>query len=308
MNTLADIIAKINDTQAAMRKIEAAMAQSPSRVSLQLTYESFLKRHGVLEAKFLTYASADQLDVCTYRVFSETDGIYPIFAFGSTLRDFQKWFSAIYDALKTGPKRRARLSADIIAESSFNFAFTYPGSVGVAMTIPSERMLFENDLQRAMGKSAEMLGAESSDQVHQFAQELGVASIRALYAWVDDHVNANLGVDIHWITKDNPVAEITAGIEHMRNLKQAIEETSDTEETAFEARGWLVGADTKKHTFHMVFEEAEEMRGKMSQSIGESYTVELPQQYVAEIRKTTFTNYATDEEKISYFIESLRRA
>ena len=93
------------------------------------------------------------------------------------------------------------------------------------MTIPSERMLFENDLHRAMTKSTEMLRAESSDQVHHFALELGVASIRALYAWVDDHVNANLGVDIHWITKDTPVAEVVAGIEHMQNLKEVIEKT-----------------------------------------------------------------------------------
>jgi hypothetical protein len=233
--------------------------------------------------------------------------MYPIFAFGSALRDFQKWFSTIYAALKTGPKQRARLSAEIIAESSLDFAFTYPGSVGVAMTIPSERMLFESDLQRTMKKSTEMLRAESSDQVHHFALELGVASIRALYAWVDDHVNANQGVDIHWITQDTPVAEVIAGIEHMQKLKEVIEKTSDTHEEVFELQGLLVGADTKKHTFHMVFEEADEMRGQMSESIGDLYTVELPKEYIAQIRKTSCTNYATDEERVTYFIESLRR-
>jgi len=307
MNNLADIIIKISDTQAAIREVESAMALSPTRSALQLSYNSLMKRHEILEAKFIKYASDDHLDVCSYRVFSEADNIYPIFAFGSALRDFQKWFSSIYDALKTGPKQRARLSADIIAESSLNLAFTYPGSIGIAMTIPSERMLFENDLQRAMVKSTEMLRAINSDQVHQFVQELGAASIRSLYLWVTDHVNANLGVDIQWITKESSVAKISAGVERMRALKQAIEETSDIEETVFETRGWLVGADTQKHTFHMVFVGADEMRGKMSESIGDSYTVELPQQYIAKIRKTAFINYATDEEKVTYFIESLRR-
>lgn len=309
MNALTDIITKIADTQSAMRKIQTAMVKEPERISLKYTYESLQRRHEILEAKFIVFAGSDQLDVCSYRIFAEdnNNSNYPIFAVGSALRNFQKWFSTTYDALKTGPKRRSRLSADIIAESSLNFAFTYPGSVGVAMTIPSERLLFENDLQRAMTKTTEMLTAKGSDQVHYFAKQLGAASIRTLYDWVNDHVSANLGVDIQWIANNNSIAKITTGIGHLRNLKLAIEETSDMEENVFEARGWLVGADTQRHTFHMVFEEADEVRGKMSESIGDAYTVELPQQYIATIKKTAFINYATAEEIVTYFIESLKR-
>jgi len=308
MNALSDIITKIADTQAALRKLESAMTEAPTRASLQHAYDSLNKRHGILEAKFLAFASSNQLDVCSYRIFADGIANYPIHAFGSALRDFQRWFSTIYDALKTGPKQRARLSADIIAQSSLNFAFTYPGSVGIAMTIPSERLLFANDLQRAMVKTTEMLRAESSDQVHHFATELGAASVRTLYEWVNDHVDADLGADIKWISNENPIATAIIGAENLRNLKLALEETSDTEETVFEIRGWLVGADTQRHTFHMVFEEAEEIRGRMSENIGESYTVELPQHYIATIKKTAFRNYATDEERVTYFIETLRRA
>lgn len=308
MNALSDIIAKIADTQAALRRLESAMTETPTRISLQNSYDSLNARHKMLETKFLALANTDQLDVCSYRVFADGVANYPIHAFGSALRDFQKWFSTIYDAIKTGPKQRSRLSAEILTESSLNFAFTYPGSLGVAMTIPSERLLFENDLQRAMLKTTEMLMAESSEQVHHFVSELGAASVRTLYQWVNDHVNANLGADIKWISNEQPIATTEIGAENLRNLKLAIEETSDTEETTFETRGWLVGADTQKHTFHMVFEEAEEIRGRMSETIGESYTVELPQHYTATIKKTAFRNYATDEERVSYFIEALRRS
>jgi hypothetical protein len=108
------------------------------------------------------------------------------------------------------------------------------------MTIPSERLLFENQLQLAMAKTAEMLTAEGSDQVHHFAAQLGAASIRTLYDWVNDHVNANLGAEIQWIANNSPIAGITTGLEHLRNLKLAIEETSDIEETVFETPGgWL---------------------------------------------------------------------
>lgn len=307
MKAFTEIIQKISDTQQAMRKLAALLSKNPSRLSLQSSYESLQKRHEVLEAKFLSLSNQNQLDVCSYRVFSEIGENYPIFAFGSALRDFQKWFSTIYDALKTGPKKRARLSPEILTESTLNFAFSFPGSVGVAMTIPSERMLFENDLQLAMIKTTEMLKAEGSDQVHYFAKQLGAASVRALYCWVEDHVNAGLGVDIHWVSNEKPISEIIMGFEKMKNLKQAIEETSDLEEATLEVQGWLVGADTSSHTFHMVFEEDREIRGTMSEAVGASYTVELPQFYIATIKKTSFVNYATGEEKTTYFLESLKK-
>jgi hypothetical protein len=44
----------------------------------------------------------------------------------------------------------------------------------------------------------------------------------------------------------------------------------------------------------------------MAENIGDAYTVELPKQYIATIKKTAFINYATDEERLSYFIESLK--
>lgn len=308
MNALSDIIAKIADTQAALRKIESVMLEAPNRISLRSSYDSLIARHQVLETKFFALTSAGQIDVCSYRFFSDGVANYPIYSFGSALRDFQRWFSTIYDALKTGPKQRSRLSADILAETSLNFAFTYPGSVGIAMTITSELLLFESDLQRAMRKTAEMLTAESSDQIQYFATELGAASVRTLYDWINAHANADLGADIRWVSNGKTIASAFIDADSLRNLKLAIEETSDTEETIFEARGWLVGADTQRHTFHMVFDEAEEIRGRMSEIIGDSYTVELPQYYVATIKKTAFRNYATDEERVSYFIDALRRA
>lgn len=308
MTALVDIIQKISDTQAAMRKLEAAMAEHPSRLSLQATYESLQRRHENLEAKFLVVADLNYLDVCTYRVTSEGDGGYPISALGNVLVTLQKWFSTVYDALKTGPKKRARLSAEIASESSLDFAFSYPGSIGVAMTIPSERLLFENDLQLAMMKTTEMLKAESSEQIQIFAQDLGIASIRAMYTWVQGHVNSGLGANIQWIRKEKSISEINLGFNELRNIKQAIEATSEKEETTFEITGWLVGADTSNHTFHMVFDgDIEEMRGKMSETIGDSYTVELPQRYKTTITKVSFVSYATEEEKISYFLKSLEK-
>lgn len=307
MTSLSDILHKIADTQDAMRKMQSLLRENPLLSSLRASYESLHKRHSELEDQFLEIANDQQYDVCTYKLISDENGYYPISSFGDTLKNFQKWFSTVHDALKTGPKTRSRLSVDIIAASTLNFAFSFPGSLGIVMTIPSERQLFENDLQRTMTKSIEMLKAENNEQIANFAKELGIASIGALYSWVENHVNSELGAEIKWITGDTVISDISIGFERLNKLKQNIEKNSEMKDVTFDIRGLLVGADTTNHTFHMVFDEAEEIRGKMSEDIGDAYTVELPKHYIATLKKTSIVNYATEKETIYYFLQSLKK-
>lgn len=307
MSNLLDIAHKISETQDAIRKAEDVLKEFPNDSSLLATLDSLAKRASELEVSYLSQANRDHLDVCSYRIFAEDVVNYPIISIGSALRDFQRLFSTIYDALVNGAKRRARLTPETVALSTLSYGFSFSGSVGVALTIPSERMLVDNNLQAAMQRMVEMIKAESSDQVHFHTTELGSASVRALYQWADDHVKGGVGAEVRWIHQNQEFASIKVDAERLKNLERAILETSDEEETTFTLEGILVGADTKTHSFHMVFEEAEEIRGLMSENIGEEYTVELPKAYKAKIRKTASINYATEKESASYYLLALER-
>jgi len=306
MRNLLDIIQKISATQEAIRKTQELLRKFPEDYTIMANLESLAKRATALEDSFLHNAHQEHMDVCTYRMIANDNANYPILSLGSALGDLQRWFSTVYDALKNGPKQRARLAPEVLQHTTLNFAFTFSGSVGVAMTIPSERLLFDNDLQRTMHKTVEMLKAESSDQIHYFAKELGAASIRSLYNWVIDHNKAGVGAEIRWLRDVEVIDDINIDAVHLSNLSKAIEETSDTKEEVLELAGDLVGADIQRHTFHMAFEEAEEVRGTMSENIGLEYTVELPKRYIATIRKRSFVNYATEEENIRHHLINLK--
>ncbi|HWR72899.1 MAG TPA: hypothetical protein VN604_06995 [Nitrospirota bacterium] len=308
MKNLLDIIQKISSTQDAIRKTQDLLRQFPKDYTIMANLESLIRRASALEDSFLHRAHQEHMDVCTYRMIADDNGNYPILSLGSALSDLQRWFSTVYDSLKNGPKQRARLAPEVLKFTTLNFAFTFTGSVGVAMTIPSERMLFDNDLQRAMHKTVEMLKAESSDQIHYFAQELGAASVRSLYNWVSDHIKTGVGAEIRWLRDLEILTDITIDHLHLSNLGKAIEETSDTKEEILELTGDLVGADIQRHTFHMAFEEANEIRGTMSENIGIEYTVELPKRYIANISKSSYVNYATEEEYIRYHLLNLKKA
>lgn len=308
MSILLDTIDKLQSTQEAIRKTKELLTKHPRDYSLLANIASLEKRALSLEDDFLAEASTEHLDICTYRMFADERKTYPVLAVGSALSDLQRWFSTVYDAFKNGPKRRAKIAPEIAQQSTLDFAFAFTGSVGVAMTIPSERLLFDNDLQRTIQKIVEMAGADSVDKIHYFAKEVGAASVSAMYRWVSDHVVSGTGAEIKWMRKQTEVAAGTFEKHQLADLGRAIEQTGEETEEILNVVGELVGADINRHTFHLVFEEAEEIRGTMTESIGLEYTVELPRRYMAEIRKTSFVNYAKDEEYVKYHLLELKDA
>jgi len=220
---------------------------------------------------------------------------------------FQVVYTLVYDALVNKPKLTASVSAEAVAATSFGYGYSFTGSVGFVLTLPNERLLLdETNLDKAMTTLFELATASSSDQVAAFAKRLGPAPVKAVYKWASNLVSGGLGADIHWRREGEDRAELLVQLPELRNLTQAIEETSDEATKTIIVEGELIGTDHTKigRTFHMRIDENTDMRGYMSGEIG---VVEEPQFYVAEIQVTTKTNYATDQDEVSYFMTSLRR-
>src|SRR5205085_948706 len=152
----------------------------------------------MLEDDFRALAERKSLDVCSYRMFNATDR-FKLSGFAKALADFQTTFSLTYDALKNGPKQRARLTPEVEAETSFEFGYAFSGSVGVVMTFENERLLLgETLLDEAMSVMFEMAKATTSAEIAAFAKRIGPPPIRALYQWASDHLAADMGADIEW--------------------------------------------------------------------------------------------------------------
>lgn len=309
MNALSETIEKLQETTAALSRLEAAIAKYPDSPSLAATIRSLRMRQSRLEEAFATIAERQQTDVCSYRLFANDERQPPLLAITTALGDFQSLFTSVYDSQKQGPKSRSKASADVIAGTSFGLAYTYTGSVGVVLTLPNERLLLgESDLDNAMATVFEMAKSSSSEQIAHLSERLGAAPIRKLYKWALDHVCSGLGADVEWRKCDSVQASLLIQTPELDNLCQAIAETSDEENEEMELIGEMVGADIQGHRFHMRFPGAPDMRGYMTESIGVEYAVELPRRYRATIRKTTKINYATGEEDVSYYLLSLAEA
>jgi hypothetical protein len=306
MPELLEIIEKLQDTQAALARVEESVAQNPNETSLILTFNSLRKRQQSLEEQFAEEASRQGIDVCSYRLFTGNNERPTLRAITATLSDFQAWFTQTYNAIKKGPRERDRVTSDVLSETSFEYGYSFTGSVGFVLTLPNEKLLIgETYLDSTMMMLSKMVRLESSEQVVAFKNELGLAPIRTMYRWASDHVASGLGAEIEWRREQTVRTSLLVQPPQLESLTKAIARTSEVVEREFEIEGMLVGHDSKYKTFHMEVEGMPDIKGKTLMEIDPEHPIISPAFYRARIRTETIIHYSTEKEDVSYFLLSL---
>lgn len=307
MSSFSEIRERLNDTNATLAQVEAALAANPSP-SLTSTARSLRKRRDHLEAEFLEAAEEVGVDVCSYRIFPDQGVQTKLAAVTSTLSDWQTMFSVVYDAVKNGPKRTSHLSAEVLAATSFDFGYSFAGSVGMVFTLPNHRLLFDTPLDKTFEAIFELVHATSREEIVALAQRLGRGPIKLLHDWARDHVKHGVGADIDWRRGREVKANLFIERHGLLRLQETIARTSEAQEESMVVEGTLVGADIQRRSFHLERGEHEtHIKGTFYDAIGPTQTVELPKRYRATILKTTSVQYATEAEEVSYFLVKLER-
>src|SRR5882762_2412065 len=111
MSKLFQIQERLQETSAAMGRLEASFVQSPSSPSLHANLRSLRKMQRSLEAEFLAAADERGWDVCSYRIAPQNQ-LATALALSKVLETFQTVFSLIYEAIKTGLPKPDRKPSD----------------------------------------------------------------------------------------------------------------------------------------------------------------------------------------------------
>jgi len=305
MIELADIQWKIQETTEAIARLERTIKDQPTRPSLLANMKSLENRYRALEADFAAAAERCGIDICSYRIFTE-DGRLTLSGVAKALLDFQSLFALVYDALRTGrPKRKGALSEEALQEASFGLGYTFPGSLGVVLTLQKETVLFDSKLDEAIQTVFEMAKVNTSNAIKKYARKLGVAPIRAMFNWASDLAYSESGVDIKWYRAQEVRSSLFIQKQQFTSLRRALLEESEEEQEEFTMVGDLLGADVQRKSFHLRTEregKREDIFGNFTDAISPSHTVELPKMYRATIRRTTKIRYSTEQEEIHNFL------
>ena len=307
MTRLLEIQENLQDTYAALAQHEKAVAIDPASRALRLSSKSLEKRRRKLEAAFLEAANDLGVDVCSYRLFSNDDKKPTAIAVASSITTFQKMVSIMYDALKNGPKRVQRLAAETIEQTSFDFGYSFSGSLGIVLTMPNERLLadVETTMDEAMRMIFEVIKTNETDKLTEFSRQLGLAPLRATYKWADAHVRNGLGVAISWQRDRDIRMSTTVELSEIDSLRRAIAATSEVDDTTATITGILIGGDLPSKRFHFQPDVGSEIRGTYSDAIRADSGHTLGERYCATVVRSEVVHYSTAEQDVKYHLVSL---
>jgi hypothetical protein len=213
---------------------------------------------------------------------------------------FQKIFTTVYDALERGPKKTAKNSKEAIDATTLGFAYAFPGSVGVMMTLPNDRFLFEAKLDAAMGKTFDLIRAKEPEELQFLTDLVGVPSVRLVHQWAEENVKAGFGADIVWRRDDTVKREVRVQLPEIAQKAAAIKAMSAKEMVV--VVGELLDVAVSDHTFRMQVRD-KIIQGSFDTVISSQHPVTVPKTYQATMnimQKVVIDE--SGEEQIDYFL------
>lgn len=305
MRALLALQERIQETDALITRLERTLTNESPR-SAWANLRSLENRLEGLQQHFFDLADKNSRDVCRYRMFNPGER-YKLSGFSKALSEFQNTCSLTFAALRSGPRLRGAISADVEEATSFDFAYAFTGSVGVVLTIENERLLLGGTLlDDAMSLVFDMAKAKNPSEIAEFSKKVGPPPIRALYRWATAHVAGQIGADIEWRKSGGVAHTLVMQEPELERLRLAIASTSDVEVETYNVRGELLAWDIPGKWFRLRSFDGDEMAGSVSDDAlpaGES--VEIPSIRSASLERRTKVHYSTEKEEHTWKLTRL---
>ena len=259
------------------------------------------------EQELYDVASAEQVDICRYRLVSHRLGGYGLTSLSRSLEMFQEAVSYVYAAVggSGAVKPKGRLAREDRKESELMFGYSYAGSLGVVLLAPSERSLFAMRFDDVVTTIGEVFDIQTSNELREAARMIGAPAISKLFGWARANHEAGYDLDLHW-TKSN---QVEAGrhleVRDFGRLVELISATSDLEELLIRVYGTLVGFNSVYATFHIVEPDGESYKGRLADDFPTHQDWTVNKRYAATIKSEVTTRFSTDEQTSRFTLLSL---
>jgi hypothetical protein len=308
MSAVAEILDRIESTNERVLQLERAALHPGAPASLRVSIRAMEKLKASLERDFERLAMDEETEVCRYRLLPKQGERPSVTAIARAWTNYQSFFSSVYDSLKNGrDKKRTRKKS--IEQTQLAFAYTFSGSIGVALTLPTRKIEYymTRDLEQTNETILEMVKAQTAEQLAQFVDRLGVPPVAKLGAWVDAHVSFGAGAGVDWQISNGSAPPLLVQIQEFTKLKEAMNKITEPTEVEELVTGLLLMADMDRRTFRMKLDSGERIDGRFSDAINQDQKAELPQRYVASVRTTRTIKPAIEKVVEARFLVRLVR-
>jgi len=308
MSTLRSVLDRLNDIDATIARLQAE-STTESALAYRLTLQSLENRREMFLKELAKIADQQLIEICDYKFIPENENIYSLSAFTDALHNFQDIVTLVFDAIFNGPKLRASLSADVVNKTSFNFGFTYAGSLGVALTVPNARLLgVDSDLDLTIAAVFDLMKLKSKEEINAAAQKYGRPTIRKLYSWSKTHSDYRISADIKWVRNRETRKSMLAQHQELTEICRMIETNPEETTEPVTVKGTLLSWNTVKRSFIIFVPDAEPISGYLAEGVDitKPRIVRGEKLYEADLLKHTLISYVIDKEDINWELVELR--
>jgi hypothetical protein len=283
MSLLASVQDQLRHVDEVIAGLERSVVSHP-RPSLAANIRALEKERRTLQAQFERAAIDEEIDVYRYRIL--TSDRATITGLTEAWREFQNLLATVYESLrKGGSRKKAKSKAPPVPQIQLGFGYSFPGSVGVALTLPNREGLFSNEAIVQATEAIFEFASSYRDQsgVAAMARRLGPEPVEAMYAWVNAHVSHRYGVGIEWRRTEVQSRQIVVQYEELSILREQLSKT--TIDTSLDVTGDLVAVDMDANTFRIRQDTGEEIEGTFVDAISAEQAAQIPARYAAHIAR-----------------------
>lgn len=306
MTDLQDLLDDLAEADAVATTLRRLAEGAPRDPIARINLDAVLRRRKDLERNLGGLLGTQQLDLVRYRV-ELFDGSQPPAAIvARSVLLFQTLVTAIFDAIRTAPKRLYQPSAENIRMSALNFARSPAGGSAIHFTIPNERLLIlESDLDLAFATLFDLLAARARTMLRTLATRAGVASVAAAFSLAEHAAQHHLTITISWRKGEHEPRRFTLSHNDALLFRTAVEAVSDDSVEQVECDCELLSVDEAASTFRIVTAGGETVSGILAEGFPRGGSWTTRRWYTAVLIRATRVRYATGEEIVRWSLRGL---
>jgi hypothetical protein len=294
MSEIASVVERARKAFATVARLEDAITRAPLDRSLHLNLAAMNKMATDARQQLMRLSEINHIEVCNYRLMPAATNSYGLAHVSRSFLEYQNLFSQIHDALRNGAKENAIVGREAMQESVLEFAYSYSGSLGVALLAASERDFFSGKLDQSIDALYQVFEIKQRGDVREIADKFGKAVVKRIYNWSDANIKGGFSTDVSWARSDGRKLGQVVERESMSRILFLVSEASDEKTNEIVVDGLLVGSDVMSGTFHFVVPNGESYKGSFASDFVRP-ELTLDRKYRARIREIVKEMYATDK-------------
>ncbi|WP_271596239.1 hypothetical protein [Bradyrhizobium sp. CCBAU 25360] len=268
MRGLVRRLAELDDALAAGQYIAA---QNPDSFAAKLSLNSLTHLQRRLEAErveLVQHRIRERIEISLsgHAYNDHTAGVGEL---GVFLIRIQKLYSAIAQAITTGPRRRGPISQYILDATAMRFADVFPSSFGMEIYIrPQFDEFGESTASSTLQTLFTLLNAAKQEkEISRLSGELGQRAVGHLRHILDDLSRHNAGFGLKWTDTSGTQFAWDADKEQIPNLQKNVARFRTKQSVEITIKAFLVGASLLRDRFELYDMNREVIEGKLAREV-----------------------------------------